>query len=315
MSLPRLYSHVINRVAGPTDDYGLLGRHLGAYEIEAVIGRGAFATVYRARHRELGREAAVKVLDPVVAHDPHAARRFSDEARRAAVLDHPGIVPVYDAGEDQGFAYLAMRLISGPTLSDEIERDGHLSPQRLLDVVTSLAAALDHAHDRGIVHRDVKPDNVLLESGRVYLADFGIAATVQSAGRYTTGAIGTAQYMAPEQARVGPIDGRADLYALGCVTYECFTGTPPYAGTDFAALLVAHAQDPAPGSGWLPMDTFVVRALAKHPDDRFRSGAELVAALQQALAGERLASPQPASRRDPDPPPPPLPGRRRWWRR
>ncbi len=257
----------------------------------------------------------MKVLDPIVARNLLAGRRFSEEARRAAELDHPCIVPVYDAGEDEGHAYLAMRLIDGWSLTDELEREGRLSPERILEVVTALAAALDHAHDRGIVHRDVKPDNVLLEPGRVWLADFGIAATVQSAGRYTTGALGTAQYMAPEQARAGPLDGRADLYALGCVAYECFTGTPPYPGTDFAALLVAHAQQPVPGTGWLPTDTFVVRALAKQPDERFPSGAELVAALQRALTGERLAAPRPSARRDSGPPPPPLPRRRRWWQR
>jgi serine/threonine-protein kinase len=293
----------------------LVGRRLGAYEIEAVIGSGAFATVYRARHVELGRQTAVKVLDPIVARNVLAARRFSEEARRAGELDHPSIVPVYDAGEDGGYAYLAMRLVAGWSLTDELERSGRMPPARILEVAGALAAALDHAHERGIVHRDVKPDNVLLEGDRVWLADFGIAATVQTAGRYTTGAIGTAQYMAPEQAMAGPIDGRADLYALGCVVYECFTGIPPYPGTDFAALLVAHAREPAPGTGWLPMDTFVVRALAKHPDDRFPSGAAMVGALEVALDGRRLPPVRATAPRVAGPPPPPPPARRRRWHR
>jgi serine/threonine protein kinase len=293
----------------------LLGERLGGYDIEAVIGRGAFATVYRARQVQLRRDVALKVLDPVVGRDPLTARRFAEEARRAAELDHPSIVPVFDAGEDRGLAYLAMRLIAGWSLAEELRKDGRPSPARTLEVTTHLAAALDHSHARGVVHRDVKPDNVLLEPGRVWLADFGIAATVQTAGQYTTGAIGTASYMAPEQSQAGPIDGRADLYALGCVVYECLTGAPPFPGSDFARLLLAHSQAPVPGTGWLPTDTFIVRALAKNPDDRYQNGNELVSALSAALAGERLAAPPARKQEMTGPPPPPPPGRRRWWQR
>jgi len=310
----RLLAQYTGHSSGGEDP--LLGERLGPYDIEAVIGRGAFATVYRGRQAQLGRYAAVKVLDPLLGRDLMAARRFAEEARRAAGLDHPAIVPVYDAGEDQGLSYLAMRLIDGSPLGHELSQQGPLAPARVVEVVTPVASALDHAHARGVVHRDVKPDNVLLEPGRVWLADFGIAATVQTAGQYTTGAIGTAQYMAPEQAQPGPIDGRADLYALGCVVYECLVGAPPFPGTDFATLVLAHARDPVPGTGWLPLDTFMVRALAKRPADRFANGAELVGALQAALAGQRLpavlaSAPTVAG----PPPPPPPPARRRRWRR
>lgn len=261
------------------------------------------------------------MLDPIVGRMPLAARRFAEEARRAASLEHPSIVQVYDAGIEDGLSYLAMRLVDGHSLTDELQT-GPLATGRIATVVAAIASGLDHAHTRGVVHRDVKPDNILIEAGtdaeadRFFLADFGIAATVQTAGLYTTGAIGTARYMAPEQARPGPIDGRADLYALGCVAYECYCGVPPYPGEDFAALVLGHARDPIPGTGWLPMDTFVVRALAKRPADRFASGGELVAALRAALGGHRLPT-APATKPVVDgPPPPPLPrARRRWWRR
>lgn len=264
-------------------DDPLLGERLGGFEISALIGRGAFATVYRARQIRLGREVAVKVLDPLVARDPGAARRFEEEAKRAAGLDHPSIVPVYDAGEQQGRFYLAMRFINGWSLADELRETPRLAPARLLEITAALTSALDHAHEHGIVHRDVKPDNVLLEPSRVWLADFGIAATVETVGQYTTGTLGTAQYMAPEQAQPGPIDGRADLYGLGCVIYECWTGSPPFEGASLAAVLLAHAQDPAPSTGSESMDAFMRRALAKAPEDRYATGGELLEALRSAI--------------------------------
>ncbi|HET6873154.1 MAG TPA: serine/threonine-protein kinase [Acidimicrobiales bacterium] len=293
----------------------LVGERLGSYAVESLIGRGAFASVYRARQLSLGRSVALKVLDPVVAREPLLARRFSDEARRAGELDHPCIVPVYDAGEDAGRSFLAMRLVEGWTLTDELGK-GPLSPSRLLEITACLCAALDHAHSRGVVHRDVKPDNVLLEPGRVWLADFGIAATTMTAGLYTAGPIGTGQYMAPEQAQPGPIDGRADLYALGCVIYRCLTGVPPFPGTDLATLLVAHASEPVPGTGAIALDTFMIRAMAKDPAQRFASGAEMLGSLQEALEGRRVAAPPAVSapQQVPNRPPPPRP-RRRWWRR
>ena len=295
----------------------LVGQQVGGFDVLAPLGRGAFATVYRAHQIGLHRDVALKVLDPMLARDPLAARRFTSEGRHAAELDHPSIVPVYEAGEDGGWYFLAMRLIGGWSLADELRTSRRLQPDRLRAIVTPLASALDHAHLRGIVHRDVKPENILLEPDRVWLTDFGIAATAQSAGQYTTGSIGTAQYMAPEQAQPGPIDGRADLYALGCVIYECITGRPPYEGDDLAPLLYSHARAPIPGSGNLALDTFMLRALAKLPAARFANGAELDSALGGALAGQPVVASAAAAPHEPAvaPPAPLPPARRAWWRR
>jgi len=228
----------------------------------------------------------------VLARDPDATRRFLEEGRRAATLDDPAIVPVYEAGEDDGRFYLAMRFVEGETVADEIAR-GPLTRERTLAIATTVATALDHAHGRGVFHRDVKPSNILCESDRIFLSDFGIAATALTAGRYTTGALGTAAYMAPEQAQAGPIDGRADLYGLGCVLFECLTGRPPFTNDDIVALLYAHAHEPVPSSGDPALDAFFLRALAKDPDDRFATGTELVDALTTAFGGTIAATPPP----------------------
>jgi serine/threonine protein kinase len=198
---------------------------------------------------------------------------------------------VFAAGDLDGLLYLAMRLVPGCSLADELATSGPLTDDRLVEVVSALAGALDHAHQRGIVHRDVKPANILVEGERVWLTDFGIAATMQAAGRYTTGALGTAAYMAPEQIRpaLGEIDGRADLYALGCVIYECVTGRPPYVADDLVALLYAQAQQAIPSTGRVAIDAFMLRALAKNAADRFPSGEVLLDGLREAIAGHILA--------------------------
>jgi serine/threonine-protein kinase len=272
------------------DDDRLVGERLGGFEILGVAGRGAWATLYRAQQLSLDRIVALKVLDPVLARDPDATRRFLEEGRRAATLDDPAIVPVYEAGEEDGRFYLAMRFVQGETLADEIAR-GPLTRERTLEVAAVVASALDHAHARGVFHRDVKPGNILIEDDRIFLSDFGIAVTAQTAGKYTTGAIGTAAYMAPEQAQAGPIDGRADLYGLGCVLFECLTSRPPFTTDDLVALLYAHKHDAVPSAGDPALDAFFLRALAKDPADRFDTGAELVAALTTAFGGTIVAPP------------------------
>jgi serine/threonine-protein kinase len=265
-------------------DDRLIGRRLGGFEVEEVVGRGGFATVYRARQVRLGRDVALKVLDPMLARNADAARRFDREGWAAAGLDHPGIVPVYEAGEEDGIWYLAMRLVAGHPLSDELAGADLLPPERTLAVVRAVGEALDHAHSRGVLHRDVKPANILVEDDRVWLSDFGIAATAQQAGVYTAGALGTAAYMAPEQARPGEADFRADLYALGCLAYECVTGHPPFADFGLAGTIHAHAHEPVPSTGDPALDGFFARALAKPPDARFQSGAELADALDAVIA-------------------------------
>jgi serine/threonine-protein kinase len=277
----------------------LQGRRLGGFLLGEPLGHGGFATVYRARQLRLDRDVAVKVLDAELARNPDAARRFEREGRAAAALDHPHIVPVFEAGEEDGLVYLAMRYVAGATLGDLLERRSPLPPADVVRIVQPLAAALDHAHAHDLVHRDVKPGNVLLEprtdgTDWVWLADFGIAATTRDVGRYTAGTIGTAWYMAPEQAEGKEIDGRADLYSLGCVAFECLTGTVPYPRDDLLASLMAHVNAPIPVTGDATLDTFFAEALAKDPADRPPSGAAFVQALAAAV-GVPAPSGAPAS--------------------
>ena len=287
---------------------GLVGRRLGGFEIIEPLGHGGFATVYRARQVRLGRDVALKVLDPLLARNADAARRFEREGLAAAGLDHPCVVPVYEAGEEHGMWYLAMRLVEGSSLADELSGSVP-APDRVVAIVQAVGAALDHAHGRGVLHRDVKPANILVDDNGIWLADFGIAATAQQAGLYTLGPIGTLQYMAPEQARPGEGDHRSDLYSLGCVAYECLTSSPPFVRPDLAGLLYAHAHDPVPTAGNDALDAFFARALAKDPADRFRSGADLAVALAAALGVDAPATPAtPAPPTTPRPAPPPVPG-------
>lgn len=261
----------------------LIGRRLGGFEVLEVLGRGGFATVYRARQVRLGRDIALKILDPMLARDPDVARRFEREGWAAAGLDHPNIVPVIEAGEEDGVLFLAMRLVQGESLADELARCNRLTPERTAAVVAAVGDGLDHAHSRGVLHRDVKPANILLEDDRVWLSDFGIAAMAQQVGHYTKGAIGTAHYMAPEQARPGAAGAEADLYSLGCVAYECLVGQPPFSGRDFPALLYAHTHEPIPQLGDPRLDAFFGRALAKAPEERFSSGVQLAQEFQRAV--------------------------------
>lgn len=268
----------------------LRGRRLGGFELREPLGEGSFGAVWKARQLRLDRDVAVKVLDPLVARDPNAARRFEREGRAAASLDHPSIVPVYEAGDDDGLYFLAMRLVDGETLADVIEREAPLDRGRVVELLTPIAGALDAAHAIDLIHRDVKPANILLEDGRPFLTDFGIAASTRELGRYTTGSIGTAEYMAPEQARNEPVDHRSDLYALGCVAYHALTGVSPFARDDMVSTLMAHSADEVPPTGDGGLDTFFARALAKDPDERFDRATELVAALGGGAAGPPMSS-------------------------
>lgn len=269
-------------------DDPIVGRRLGGFEILEVLGHGGFATVYRARQLRLGRDVALKILDPMLARDPNVARRFDREGWAAAGLDHPAIVPVYEAGDEEGIYYLAMRLVAGRSLAEELVETGPLRPERTVAVARAVGDALDHAHSRGVLHRDVKPANILVEGDRIWLSDFGIAATAELVGAYTSGAIGTAAYMAPEQARAGAADARTDLYALGCVAFECIAGRPPYSGAGFAELIYAHTYEPIPRLGDPSADAFFATALAKLPADRFQSGHELAAELDRVMSAGRI---------------------------
>jgi protein kinase-like protein len=260
----------------------LTGSVLGGYRVGPLLGRGAYGWVYRADQTALDRAVALKVLDPVVARDPEAARRFDREGRSAAALDHPAIVDVYEAGEHDGFHFLAMRLVDGVPLDSRLP----LPPPEMLAVLYRIASALDHAHACGVVHRDVKPSNILLEQGdphRAWLGDFGIALSVRVAGPLSTATVGTPFYMAPEQldpARTGPA---ADQYSLACVAYEALTGRRPYDGDDVMAVLLVHRTERAPSTGNTSVDTVLGKAMSKNPARRYPSVTAFVRALDTAL--------------------------------
>lgn len=268
----------------------LIGQQLGRYQILEEIGRGGMARVYRARDTSLQRQVALKVLAPQLALDQEFLRRFEREAITAANLRHPNIVTVYDVGEANGLRYIAMEYVRGRTLHAIIKERGALGLSYAVGIVAPVAAALDYAHAQGAVHRDVKPQNVLIDvEGRVLLADFGIAQGPDRATgeRLTRTGIfmGTPEYISPEQASAQRVDGRSDLYSLGIATYEMITGMVPFAGAT-PQLIVAHVQStPPPPSSLDPsqppeLDLVLARALAKRPEGRFGSGAAFVEALR-----------------------------------
>ncbi|MGH9214250.1 MAG: protein kinase domain-containing protein, partial [Acidimicrobiales bacterium] len=272
----------------------LLGQSMGRYLIQSVIGSGGFATVYRAVDTTLERPVALKVVDPTAHRSPTIGRRFVLEGRAVASLNHPAIVPVYDAGESDGVLWLAMRLIEGSSLDHALASGRRFVAEETMALIDRIGAALDNAHVNGIVHRDVKPSNILLEdndASRAWLADFGIAATARTAGLYTTGALGTAAYMAPEQSRPSEVGPPADVYSLACVAYEMLIGQRPFPGDDYVALLLAHATAPVPPTGQGPLDQLMARALAKLPSSRPATGTELARELRSAVATAPSALP------------------------
>lgn len=259
------------------------GTELGGYRIESLLGRGGMGVVYRAHDLALERSVALKLLAPELAEDVRFRERFHRESRLAASLDHPSIVPIYDAGEVAGQLYIAMRLVEGTDLKRLLVDEGPLESERALAFLTQVADALDAAHERGLVHRDVKPSNVLVDSrGHVYLADFGLSRRIEDStvrpGEERS--LGTVAYVAPEQIRGDELDGRADLYSLGCMLYECLAGRPPFAGSD-TAVVFAHLQEEPPVL--TDLGSVVTKALAKDPDDRYQSGRELIDAAREAL--------------------------------
>jgi serine/threonine protein kinase len=294
------------------------GTEVAGYRIVEQAGSGGMGVVYRAEETGLGgRPVALKLLPPALAGDPGFRARFLREMRVAAAIDHPNIVPIYRAGEDRGQLYLAMRYVHASDLRRILETEGRLDPARTLAILDQVARALDAAHASGLVHRDVKPGNILLappvldgDPEHVYLVDFGLARS-DSDDRSLGGAgsfLGTPRYAAPEQAAGRPVDGRTDGYALGCVLYECLTGEPPFPGGSGEAVLLAHLETPPPRVTArrpdLPpaIDQVVVRAMAKQPADRFPNCRALISAARQALT-------QPPRTTDPTPPPPsPSPG-------
>ena len=271
------------------------GVTVAGYRIESLIGRGASGSVYLAHELSLDRRVALKTLLPELAADERFRERFLRESRLAAALEHPGILPIYAAGEADGVVYLAMRFVDGTDLGRLIESEGPLDAERALDLLAQVADALDSAHRRGLVHRDVKPGNILVdETGRVYLADFGLAKHAASVNSLTRDSpfAGTIDYIAPEQARGEEIDGRTDVYSLGCVLYEMLTGEPPFRRASELASVLAHLNDPPPATG-TQLDPAIAHALAKSPEDRPASATALIEEARAALGGP---APAPAQR-------------------
>ncbi|MGH8895254.1 MAG: Stk1 family PASTA domain-containing Ser/Thr kinase, partial [Actinomycetes bacterium] len=281
----------------------------GRYEIGDLLGRGGMAEVHLGRDSRLGRAVAVKMLRPDLARDPSFQARFRREAHSAASLNHPSIVAVYDTGEDEfsgnPVPYIVMEYVEGSTLRDLQVSGNRLVPERALEIVDGVLAALAYSHQQGIVHRDIKPANVMLtKSGEIKVMDFGIARAVADAGAtmtQTSAVIGTAQYLSPEQARGEQVDARSDLYSTGCMLYELLTGRPPFVGDSPVSVAYQHVrEEPVPPSTVDPdvprnADAIVLRALTKDRDQRYQSADEMRGDIAAALAGRAVAAPPPGA--------------------
>ena len=280
------------------------GELIAGYEVGALAGRGGMGEVYRALDVHLERPVALKLLSERLSDDEGFRERMLKESRLAASLDHPNVVPIYEAGEADGRLFIAMRYVDGVDLKALLRHDGALPPQRAVAIAAQVADALDAAHAKGLVHRDVKPSNVLLDQqgGRehAYLADFGLTQSVGDAGPTNGHLMGTVDYVAPEQIRGEHVDGRADVYALGCLLFETLTGTLPFTGASDVAVVYAHLeQEPPCASERRPelgaaIDGVLARAMAKEPDGRQSTCGDLVDEAREALG---LVRPDPGRRR------------------
>jgi serine/threonine protein kinase len=274
-----------------------VGGEFAGYRIQRLIGRGGMSVLYQAENPRLSRTVALKILAPELAEDDEFRERFVRESKLAASLDHPHIVDIYDAGDEGGLLYIAMRYVKGD-LKSLLEREGPLPLPRVVPLIDQIASALDAAHDLNLVHRDVKPANILIafksdpdEEGHVYLADFGLMKdTTARRGMTGTGqVVGTLDYISPEQIRGNPVDARTDVYALACVLYECLTGRVPFERTSDTAVMWAHLkEDPPRASDHFPdvsprVADVIAKGLSKSPDDRFPNCMALAADLRASL--------------------------------
>jgi serine/threonine protein kinase len=271
----------------------LTGRRLGHYRIDGVLGKGGMSVMYKATDVRLGRKVALKVIAEHLTEDPEFRERFVDEARNTSAIDHANVVPLYDFGEVDGLLFIAMRLVDGSDLASLI-KDGPLKPDRALALLGQVAEALDNLHERGLVHLDVKPANVLVTSREsaaehIYVADFGLTRR-GATGHRTRGGdfLGSPTYAAPEHLRGEPVDGRTDAYSLACVLFACLAGRPPFQGT-VPGVIQGHLNREPPALTEvvsLPkaIDEVIRRGMAKSPKDRYKNCRELVSAARQALA-------------------------------
>jgi len=259
------------------------------YNILSELGRGGMAIVYRAHEKQLDREVALKVLPLSLGFDAEFVERFQREARTAAKLEHPNIIPIYRVGKSGRVIYFTMKLLRGKSLAELVEERGPISVEETKRILSETAGALGYAHKHQIVHRDIKPDNILLDdSGHAIVMDFGIAKAATGSRLTGTGmAIGTPHYMSPEQARAQPLDGRSDIYSLGVVTYQCLVGKVPFDAEDAFSIGYKHITEPVPDPGVLTPEQWelfeiIKRMMAKEPADRFQNAGQLLAALEDA---------------------------------
>jgi serine/threonine-protein kinase len=276
------------------------GAEFAGYTIEDIAGRGGMGVVYRARQHRPSRLVALKVIAPDLANDPDFRARFERESDTAASIEHPNVIPVYEVNDVEGLLFITMRFVEGTDLRAMITEQGRLDPVLAADLIGQIAAALDAAHERGLVHRDVKPANVLIAgragSYHAYLTDFGLTKHAQAeSGMTKTGMfVGTLDYIAPEQLMGGPLDARADVYALGCVLYQALTGEVPYPADSGMAKMYAHANNPPPApSSVVPglppqFDEVIARAMAKDPNDRYLSAGDLGRAAKAATQAQSV---------------------------
>jgi CheY-like chemotaxis protein/predicted Ser/Thr protein kinase len=269
-----------------------LGSEIAGYRIEERIGRGGMGVVYRAQHMNLHRRAAIKIIAPEFAETKGFRSRFIREARIAAALQHPNIVTVYDAGQAGQTLYIAMQFIRGSDLAAILREETRLRPYRAIDVCRQIGSALDAAHQMGLIHRDVKPGNVLIEGRRAYLTDFGLTKRSGSTRTALTQAgelVGTIHYVAPEQIEGGAVDARTDVYSLACLLFHCLTGDVPFSRDTDVAVIYAHLSEAAPKLSDLRpelpagLDAVVAKALDKSPDRRFQSCGDLMSAARVVI--------------------------------
>lgn len=282
-----------------------IGAKVGGYRIEGRAGRGGMGVVYRATQIALDRQVALKLLTPELAEDEAFRKRFQRESRLLAATDHPNVITIYEAGEHEGRLFLAMRYVEGADLGGLLKREGRLDPHRATEIVAQVAAALDTAHARGLIHRDVKPANVLIETRdgaeHAYLTDFGLTKAIAGSEGGLTGTghfVGTVDFIAPEQVTGGHVDARADVYALGCVLFTVLTGRVPYQRESDVSKIFAHVNDPPPSLFEVvpdapnELDAVVRRAMAKDPNERFPSAGDLGRAALAAAEGQAPATPE-----------------------